>query len=96
MAYVSKRWEGDRWVRTWEELTDTREGLTAAGGRRSHKCTRGREDKVGRKRHIYYWTLVAGGVVKCGSTKRFIKEKRRAKGLSGHEYKRRAEDTAPV
>ena len=51
---------------TWEELAHTGEGLDRA---RSHKCTRSRENKVRRKRHIYCLTSGAGGVVKCGSTK---------------------------
>jgi len=66
VAYVSNRQERSGGVRTWEELADTGERQTVA---RSHKCTRRREGKVGRKRHIY-WTSAAGGVVRCGSTKR--------------------------
>jgi len=38
--------------KVWEELADTRERLTVAGETRSHKCTRGGESEVRRKRHI--------------------------------------------
>lgn len=84
-------------VRTWEELTDTGKGLSGAGEVGSHKCTRGREDKVRRKRHIYCRTLSAGGVVRCGSTKAIHKRKTAGKKIVGAVDIRGGEgDTAPV
>ena len=82
-------------TRTWEELSDTGEGLRGAGEVRSHhKCTRSREDEVRRKRHIYYRTSRAGGVVRCGSTKAIHTASERIVGGMG--YKRRRGNTAPV
>lgn len=52
---------------------------------RSHKCTRSREDEWGRKRHIYYQTSVAGGVVRCwGSTKSIHQREAESKVIGGH------------
>jgi hypothetical protein len=85
--------------KVWEELADTGKGLSGAGEVGSHKCTRGREDKVRRKGHIYCRTLSAGGVVRCGSTKAIHKREKAANEriVGGMKiFKMRVEGTAPV
>jgi hypothetical protein len=84
LLWVVDHWGvgGDRdcwWMKEfWEEFADTGERLSGAGEMRGHKCTGSREDKVGRKRHIYYRTSSAGGVVRCGSTKAIHKKEKAA------------------
>jgi hypothetical protein len=55
MGHVSRGMDVERRELTWEELADTGERLGGAG---IHKCTGSREDKMGRKRHIYYESQV--------------------------------------
>ena len=55
MGHVSKGLGVKRREQTWEELADAGERLGGAG---IHKCTGSGEDKMGRKRHIYYGSQV--------------------------------------